>query len=130
MTLGPDDRIVVRRMMHGDSNAWADTAAADTDAEAPLDSFGDELKRVLDLRGLSQSRAGRRCGLDHSHISRLLSGSRKPMVATVQQLSLKLEATPQETFRLFAAAGYLPPGMPDLWIRLGEMFSEELHVPA
>lgn len=71
-------------------------------------SFGGELRRLREERGLSQSRLARLTFLDTSHISRLESGSREPSLESVGLLSAALGLGRAEEFRLHFVAGYVP----------------------
>jgi transcriptional regulator with XRE-family HTH domain len=87
-------------------------------------AFGRELGELLARQGLSQARAGARCGIDRSYIGRLLTGERRPTHEVVERICGALQATQRERFRLHVAAGYLPTGVQASWVRLGELLAE------
>lgn len=72
-----------------------------------MSAFGAELKRLREASGLSQSKLAERAGFDHSYVSRLETGARKPSREAVEQLAWRLDATDLERDRLRAAAGFL-----------------------
>jgi len=71
--------------------------------------FGAELRAMREARRFSQAELARRAGVDHSFISRLESGSRKPSRKMVALLAEALELERALRQRLFVAAGYYPP---------------------
>lgn len=70
--------------------------------------FGATLKGFREARRVSQSKLAERAGFDHSYVSRLESGARKPTREAVQQLSQALELGRVQQDELLAAAGFLP----------------------
>ena len=97
-------------------------AATQEPDEGPL-TFGDVLEPILTRRRLSQAEAGRRCGVGHSHISRLCSGARRPTPALIGDLCAGLELGPVDRFRLYTVAGFVPPDMPPAWLAQGELMA-------
>ena len=83
--------------------------------------FADMLEGLLLGRRLSQSKAGRLCGFDHSYLSRLCTGTRLPSPEGVGHICRGLQLSPIERFRLYIAAGFLPPDMPPAWLTAGEL---------
>lgn len=74
--------------------------------------FGEVLREVREARGWSQYRLVDHFAdemANHSHISRLESGTRRPSVDFVARLCAALGATAQERTRLYVSAGFLPP---------------------
>ena len=71
-------------------------------------AFGSTLKRLREVRRVSQSKLAERAGFDHSYVSRLESGARTPTREAVQQLSRALELDRSQQDGLLAAAGFLP----------------------
>jgi transcriptional regulator with XRE-family HTH domain len=78
-------------------------------------TFGQVLKRLRESRRplLSQSRLGDWAEFDHSYVSRLESGVRRPTRDAVNKLASALKATGEERAALLAASGFLPgdPGV-------------------
>lgn len=70
--------------------------------------FGMTLKGFREVRRVSQSKLAERAGFDHSYVSRLESGARKPTREAVHQLSQALELERVQQDELLAAAGFLP----------------------
>lgn len=71
-------------------------------------AFGATLKRLREVRRVSQSKLAERAGFDHSYVSRLESGARTPTRDAVQQLSQALELDRVQQDGLLASAGFLP----------------------
>lgn len=69
-------------------------------------SFGSTLKQLREPRRISQSKLAERAGFDHSYVSRLESGARKPAREAVEQLADALEATLAERDQLLTSAGF------------------------
>lgn len=79
---------------------------------------------------MSQSRLARFAGFDHSYLSRLEAGVRRPSRETVQRLSDVLELSKQERDELSAAAGFsaavaLDPVVRDLSVFLADALVPE-----
>lgn len=72
-------------------------------------SFGSTLKQLREARRISQSRLGLEAGFDHSYVSRLESGARKPAREAVDQLADALNASPAERDQLLQSAGFAGP---------------------
>jgi transcriptional regulator with XRE-family HTH domain len=72
--------------------------------------FPGLLAELREGQGWSQSRLGDEAGLDHSFVCLLEGGKRTPSRTTIARLARTLRLTPDDTGRLFVAAGYLPPG--------------------
>lgn len=73
-------------------------------------TFGTVLRDVLAAHGLSQSQAADRADLVPSHISRLVTGGRRPTRDVVQRITEGCRLSPVEAGRLFEAAGFMPAG--------------------
>ena len=95
-------------------------APHEPEAEDPL-SFADVFESMLFRRDMSQSKAGRLCGLNHSYINRLCLGGRKPSPEGVAAICEGLELSRLERFRLYVSAGFVPPDMPPAWLTAGEL---------
>jgi transcriptional regulator with XRE-family HTH domain len=70
--------------------------------------FGVLLKRLREVRRVSQSKLAERADFDHSYVSRLESGARMPTREAVERLAQALELTLPEQDALVASAGFLP----------------------
>jgi len=70
--------------------------------------FSQLLRELRTARGLTQLRLARAIGADHSTISRLESGERRPRRLTVLKLARALELDNSTRLRLLASAGYAP----------------------
>lgn len=68
--------------------------------------FGATLRRLREDRGFSQSRLAERARLDHSYVSRMEAGDRKPSRGTVNDLAAALACTEAEQDVLLMAAGF------------------------
>lgn len=90
-------------------------------------TFGEELRRQRARQRISQSRLALEAGFDHSYVSRIESGTRKPTREAVLALADALRAAPQERDRLLIAAGFMPddPGVREIVTALvnGEVLS-------
>lgn len=73
-----------------------------------LASFPTVLQRLRVARGLSQIALARVAGFDHSYLSRLERGNRKPTHQAVLMLSHALACTEPEEESLLVAAGFYP----------------------
>lgn len=71
--------------------------------------FAQVLREMREKKGFSQMRLAMKAGFDHSYISRLESGQRKPSYDAVVTLSRVLKLEGEERRRFFAAAGYAVP---------------------
>ena len=73
-----------------------------------MTTFADELQtiRMWIRPHVSQSRLAKAAGVDHSYISRLEDGSRKPTREMVDRIATALSATPEERTRLMESAGF------------------------
>jgi transcriptional regulator with XRE-family HTH domain len=69
--------------------------------------FGVLLRFYRAGQGLSQSELARKAGLNHSAISRLESGNRRPKRETIESLVKALKLGPEEAKELFEKAGYV-----------------------
>jgi len=81
-----------------------------------MNDFGDWLAQSLKDNGWSMSELGRRCGVTHTTISRIINGERKPSDQLYDRLARALRVTPEGIRR---RAGILPPSPPKT-IRLSE----------
>ena len=70
--------------------------------------FGIFLKRLREVRRVSQSKLAERADFDHSYVSRLESGARMPTREAVERLASALTLAQIEEDSLLAAAGFLP----------------------
>lgn len=73
-----------------------------------MNGFGPELQRHRITANLSQSRLADRAGFDHSYVSRLESGARRPTRDAIGRLATALAVTGPDYDRMLAAAGFLP----------------------
>ncbi|HEU5315178.1 MAG TPA: helix-turn-helix transcriptional regulator [Chloroflexota bacterium] len=72
-------------------------------------SFGETLRELRLVRGVSQAAVAARAGIDRSYVNRLEAGERgAPAEAGTEALARALDLTDAEADRLFAAAGLLP----------------------
>ena len=71
-------------------------------------AFAKELRYYRERAGKSQADLGRSCGFDHSFISRLESGERKPSRPAVDRIVAALELSPDASSLLLSSAGFLP----------------------
>lgn len=85
-------------------------------------TFGSVLESILIARDISNYEAARRIGCDHSFISRLIHGSRKPSQDFITQIGHGLRLTDRERYRLTVTAGFIPA---DLQPRLLAIIDEE-----
>jgi transcriptional regulator with XRE-family HTH domain len=69
---------------------------ADQALRPPTSTFNDWLRRELKARRMTQRQLADRSGVDHSTISRLLSGDRVPSLATVLKLARALGGLPPD----------------------------------
>lgn len=80
------------------------------------DTFGRTLKALREASHtrnrlfLSQARLAEVAGLDHSTISRLESGARRPSRDVIERLAMALDLTDEERERLSWSAGFVPRG--------------------
>ena len=72
-------------------------------------TFGAILKQLREPRRISQSKLALAAGFDHSYVSRLESGARKPAREAVEQLADALKVTPAERDQLLVSAGFTGP---------------------
>ncbi len=70
--------------------------------------FGVFLKRLREVRRVSQSKLAERADFDHSYVSRLESGARMPTREAVERLAQALDLALPEQDALIASAGFLP----------------------
>ncbi len=83
-----------------------------------MDNFGDWLDKQLKLLDLSQADLSRTTGITTAHMSRLISGQRKPGNDAILSIARALKIPPEDVFR---AAGILPPAIdPNHTPSLGE----------
>ncbi len=87
-------------------------------------SFGARLKSFRLSSGYSQTMLANKSGLDHSHVSRLESGTRTPTRDAIEQLADGLGLDMIDRDELLASAGYLPNRITSLLSRETEV--EEL----
>lgn len=69
-------------------------------------TFGDWVLQELNSRGWDQAELARRSGISDAHISRVVTGGRKPGADAVQRIARALRLPAEEVFR---RAGLLPP---------------------
>lgn len=74
-----------------------------------VNTFGELLTHYRVSHKISQSKLGKRAGLDRSYICKLENGSRVPSRDTVDKLGEALQLSPEQRNNLLAAAGFLPP---------------------
>lgn len=70
-------------------------------------AFSDAIETFRQASGLSQYQFAKKCGVDHSYISRLEAGTRQPTRAMVQNFSRVLELNPPQAEYLFRQAGFV-----------------------
>jgi transcriptional regulator with XRE-family HTH domain len=75
--------------------------------EAHGRTFGPVLKESRERAGLSQSRMARTIGCDHSYVSRLEAGVRKPSLAFVEIAAAVLELDADAATAFYHAAGFV-----------------------
>ena len=73
-----------------------------------LNPFAELLKVYRESYPISQSKLGERAGFDHSYISRLESGARKPTLEAVERIAEALQLPEDKADRLRASAGFMP----------------------
>lgn len=71
-------------------------------------AFGELLRRMREVRRVSQSKLAERSDFDHSYISRLECGSRMPTRDAVDRIADALRVNQEGRDELLAAAGFLP----------------------
>lgn len=77
--------------------------------------FGSTLKRFRLRAGLSQNALAKIVGINSSYLNRLESGEREaPTREVVTALARSLALTTEETDRLYASTGQLPPSLQKL----------------
>jgi transcriptional regulator with XRE-family HTH domain len=76
---------------------------------APQNPFPRILRDLREKHDMSQARLARVIGVDHSYISRLESGQRRPSYDTLLAISNALGLDNEERKILFASANYLLP---------------------
>ena len=72
--------------------------------------FGWWLAHHRSAAKLSQTQLAKKCGFDHSYVSRLESGSRTPTRDAVDRLVNELDLDRYDRTRFIAAAGFMPAG--------------------
>jgi transcriptional regulator with XRE-family HTH domain len=75
-------------------------------------TFGQMLKDLREKLRLSQTRLAKACGFDHSYISRIEAGTRRPTREAVEKLARVLGVVDNERNAFFAAGGFLPEDVP------------------
>jgi transcriptional regulator with XRE-family HTH domain len=75
-------------------------------------SFGQTMKALRESRRMSQGQLGRATGYDHSYISRIEAGNRRPSREVVSHLADTLGLVDNERNAFFAAGGFLPEDVP------------------
>lgn len=78
----------------------------------PAPGFGSLLAELRIARRVSQTTLAERAGLDHSYVSRLECGTRRPSYEAVIGLSQALELSAAKTDRLLIAAHFPPASRP------------------
>lgn len=63
---------------------------------SPKKTFGDEIKRLREAKGLNQTQLASNSSLDSAFLSRLLSGDKKPKIEHILALANALDVTPIE----------------------------------
>ncbi len=74
------------------------------------DAFGRALRAHREAARISQSTLAKRSRFDHSYVSRLETGGRRPTRDAVDRFSEALDLGARESRQLMSAAGYLPEG--------------------
>lgn len=74
-----------------------------------LPPFARILREYREKHDFSQYRLAKTVGVDHSYISRLESGKRRPSYDIVFSIARALDLREEERRILFASAGFLPP---------------------
>lgn len=103
-------------------------------------TFGKLLSEYRERENLSQSKLAERAGYDHSYVSRLESGVRKPTRECVVRLCETLMLSPLDSQRLLLVAGFMPtngiiteaPGtgqILELTSRIERMLTNERYSP-
>lgn len=86
-------------------------------------AFARILHQLREGRGVSQSRLAEESGFDHSYVSRLENGKRRPTRDAVEKIAdvdvLALDS--EEKDRLLIAAGYIPERTENLFIEEPEL---------
>jgi transcriptional regulator with XRE-family HTH domain len=72
-------------------------------------TFPRILRDLREKHDMSQARLAKAIGVDHSYISRLESGQRRPSYDVVLAIASALGLDNEERKLLFASAGYLLP---------------------
>lgn len=73
---------------------------------AEIMSFGDWIQAELNIRGWDQAELARRSKISDAHISRLVTGGRKPGQEAAKAIARALRLSPEDVMR---QAGILPP---------------------
>jgi transcriptional regulator with XRE-family HTH domain len=76
---------------------------------APVSTFPRVLRDLREKHDMSQTRLAKAVGVDHSYISRLESGQRRPSYDILLAIASALGLATEERKLLFASAGYLLP---------------------
>jgi transcriptional regulator with XRE-family HTH domain len=86
----------------------------DIERKQPSDaqSFGLMMRALRERKRLSQTRLAAAAGFDHSYISRIEAGTRRPTREAVEKLADVLGLVDNERNAFFAAGGFLPQGVP------------------
>jgi len=72
-------------------------------------AFPRILRELREKHDMSQARLARAIGVDHSYISRLESGQRRPSYDVILAIASALSLDTEERKLLFASANYLLP---------------------
>lgn len=80
-----------------------------------MGNFGLELLRFRVRYEVSQAKLARLAGFDHSYISRLESGKRRPTREALEAFVKAVKAKPEDRDTLFIAAGFLPSELSSLF---------------
>jgi len=84
---------------------------------APVSTFPRVLRELREKHDMSQARLAKAVGVDHSYISRLESGQRRPSYDILLAISSALGLSAEERKLLFASACYLLPEEIELILR-------------
>lgn len=81
-----------------------------------MTTFGTVLRRILAEQGLSQTKAAEQADLDHSQISRYITGQRTPTRESVIRIADGCGLSAEDALRLFCAAGFVPEGVESMML--------------
>lgn len=90
-------------------------------------SFEELFKAIRLQHNLSMSQLAQIIGLDHSYVSRIESGSRKPSQEVLEHMADRLQLNEMETQRLLISAGYISDILQKAFTNLPEFLQNTLH---